>query len=179
LIPLSSALEFRVAGDQLCPLSLCQRGGKSVGQTQSETRLEVGRGIGQRAGCGMEINRQALKDLPGWPILSRSLRKGGIAPKDRSAAFEILEPVRKGLNVSVQRAKSRGIALVTQFDRGCPLVELGEQGGFNLLEPCANPLRVFLPLAHANCRSKIQPDRNVLSRGRTHHAFQPFSIATL
>jgi hypothetical protein len=59
--------------------------------------------------------------------------KGGSAEWDRSAAFEIFEPAQPGLNFGVQRAKSRGIALLTQFDGGCALVKLGQQRGFNLL----------------------------------------------
>jgi len=35
------------------------------------------------------------------------------------------------------------MAPLTQFDRGRPLVKLGQQSGFNLLEVLSNPLLVF------------------------------------
>lgn len=57
--------------------------------------------------------------------------------------FEILETVRKGLNLSVERTKGRGVASLAQFDRGFPAVKLGEKISFHLLQLCANPPFVF------------------------------------
>ena len=46
-------------------------GGEGVRQTQFITCLEIGGCVGQRAGCGMKIDWQALKDLRGVPTLPR------------------------------------------------------------------------------------------------------------
>jgi hypothetical protein len=75
------------------------------------------------------------------PVPCRRLnRMAAVASMERAQArgeaalsVEILQPVWQRLNLGVKRAKNRGMAPLTQFDRRRPLVQLGEQGGFNLL----------------------------------------------
>jgi hypothetical protein len=58
-------LKFGVAGDEFSLLFSGQRGGEGIGQTELETRFEIGGAVGQGAGGGMKIDGQALQDLCG------------------------------------------------------------------------------------------------------------------
>jgi hypothetical protein len=50
------------------------------------------------------------------------------------SAFEILASVRREvLHLGIQRPHRCGVTPLAQFDRGCPLVKFGEQGGFHLI----------------------------------------------
>jgi len=56
-----------------------------------------------------------------------------VLPVARSPAFEVFQAVCERFNFSVERTKRCGMAPLTQFDWGCPLVKLGEQSGFHFL----------------------------------------------
>lgn len=56
-------LKFGVAGHEFGLLFSGQRGGEGIGQSQLETCFEVGGTVGQCAGGGMKIDRQALQNL--------------------------------------------------------------------------------------------------------------------
>lgn len=72
-----------------------------------------------------------------------------------SATFQVLEPVRQGLNFRIQSTQSGCMAPLTQLDRRCPLVKLSQQSGFNLLKLFSNPLLVFVRQHSSIIRVKI------------------------